>query len=37
MKNTLFKVENVFDDIISKDDFSQEQITQLNSFLANTM
>ena len=30
MKNTSFKVE----DVISKDKFSQEQITKLNIFLA---
>ena len=34
MKNTSFKVEGVFGDIISKDNFSQEQITKLNKFLA---
>ena len=34
MKKTLFKVEDVFCDVISKYNFSQEQITQLNSFLA---
>ena len=33
MKNTQFKVD-VFGDIISKDKFSQEQITKLNNFLA---
>ena len=32
MKNTSFKVEDVFGDVISKDNFSQEQITKLNSF-----
>ena len=31
MKNTSFKVENVFGDVISKDDFSQEQTTKLNN------
>ena len=34
MKNTSFKVEDVFGDVISKDNFSQEQITKLNNFLA---
>ena len=37
MKNTSFKVEDVFGDIISKDNFSQEQITKLNNFLAKMM
>ena len=32
MKNTQFKVEDVFGDVISKDNFSQEQITKLNTF-----
>ena len=31
-KNTNFKVEDVFGDVISKDKFSQEQITELNHF-----
>ena len=34
MKNTSFKVEDVFGDVISKDNCSQEQITKLNNFLA---
>ena len=34
MKNTQFKVENFFGDVISKDKFCQEQITKLNNFLA---
>ena len=34
MKNTQFYVEVVFADVISKDNFSQEQITELNNFLA---
>ena len=34
MKNTNFKVQDVFGDVISKDNFSQEQITKLNNFLA---
>ena len=33
MKNTQFKVEDVFGDVISKDNFSQEQITKPNNFL----
>ena len=37
MKNTSFKVEDVFGDVISKDKFSQEQITKLNNFLAKIM
>ena len=36
MKNTQFKVD-VFGDVISKDNFSQEQITKLNNFLAKMM
>ena len=34
MKNTSFKVEDVFGDVISKDSSSPEQITKLNNFLA---
>ena len=34
MKNTLFKVEDVFGDVISEDNFSEEEITELNKFLA---
>ena len=34
MKDTQFKVEDVFGDVISKDNFSQEQITKLNNFSA---
>ena len=37
MKNTSFKVEDVFGDVISKDNFSQEKITKLNNFLAKIM
>ena len=37
MKITSFKVEDVFGDVISKDNFSQEQITKLNTFLAKIM
>ena len=34
MKNTQFKVEDVFSDVLCKDNFSQEQITKLKNFLA---
>ena len=37
MKNTSFKVEDVFGDVISKNYFSQEQITKPNNFLAKIM
>ena len=37
MKNTQFKVEDVFGDVISKDNFRQERITKLNNFLAKIM
>ena len=37
MKNTQFKVEDVFGDVISKDNFSHEQITKLTKFLAKIM
>ena len=37
MKNTSFKVEDVFNDIIQKDTISPEQITKLNNFLAKMM
>ena len=37
MKRTSFRVEDIFGDIISKDSFSQEQITKLNNFLAKIM
>ena len=37
MKNTSFKVEDVFGDVISKDNFNQEQITKLINFLAKIM
>ena len=37
MKNTSFKVEDVFGDVISKDNFSQEQITKLINFLTKIM
>ena len=34
MKNPQFKVEDVFDDVSSKDSFSQEQTTKLNFCLS---
>ena len=34
MKNTSFKVEEVFGNVISKDSISPQQITKLNNFLA---
>ena len=34
MKNTSFKVEDVFGDVISKDIFGSKQKTKLNNFLA---
>ena len=37
MKNTQYKVKDVFSDVISKDNFSQEQKTKLNNFLAKIM
>ena len=37
MKNTQFKVEDVFGNVISKDSISPEQITKLNNFLAKIM
>ena len=37
MKNTQFRVEDVFGDVISKDNFSHEQITKPNNFLAKIM
>ena len=37
MKNTQFKVGEVFTDVISKDTISSEQITKLNNFLAKMM
>ena len=37
MKNTSFKVEDVFTDVFSKDTISAEQITKLNIFLAKMM
>ena len=37
LRNTSFKVEDVFSDVISKDSISPEQITKLNNFLAKIM
>ena len=37
MKNTSFKVEDVFNDIIHKDTLTPETITKLNNFLAKMM
>ena len=37
MKNTQFKVEEVFDDVINKDNFSQEQLNKINKFSSNKM
>ena len=37
MKNTSFKVEDVFGDVKSKDNFSQEQVTKPNNFSTKIM
>ena len=37
MKNTQFKVEDPFGDVISKYNFNQEQITKINNFSAKIM
>ena len=37
MKKTSFKVGAIFGDVISKDNFNQEQITKLKNFLAKIM
>ena len=37
MSNTSFKVEDIFGDVISTDNFSQEQTTKPNNFLAEIM
>ena len=34
MKNTQFRVEDIFNEVINKDTISQEQIVKLNNFLA---
>ena len=37
MKNTQFKIEDIFTDVISKDTISPEQLTKLNNFSAKMM
>ena len=37
MNSTKFRVEDIFEDVISKDSISTEQITKLNNFLAKIM
>ena len=37
MKNTEFKVEDIFGDILNKNSISQEQIPNINIFLAKLM
>ena len=37
MKNTSFRVEDIFGDVLNKEIFSQEQITKLNHLLAKKM
>ena len=37
MKNTSFKVEDVFENVIVTDSILPEQITKLNNFLAKIM
>ena len=37
VKNTGFKVEDVFGDVITKENSIQKQITKLNKFLAKIM
>ena len=37
LKNTQFKVEDIFTDVISKDTISTERINKLNNFLAKMM
>ena len=37
IKNTSYKVEDIFGDVICKDIFSPEQITKLINFLAKIM
>ena len=34
MRNTQFKVEDIFNEVINKNTISQEQIVKLNNFLA---
>ena len=33
LRTTQFRVEDIFGDILSKDNFSEEQLTKLNNFL----
>ena len=37
MKNTQFKVEDIFGDILNEDNFSQDQIIKLDKLLAKMM
>ena len=37
MKNILFRVEDVFGNVISKDNFNQEQITELKNFFSHLL
>ena len=37
MKNTQFKVEDIFTEVISKDIITPEQLTKLNNFSAKMM
>ena len=37
MKNTQFKVKDIFGDVISKDSISPEQVTKLKNFLTKMM
>ena len=37
MKNTSFKIEDVFDDTIKKDNFSRGKITKPKKFLAKVL
>ena len=34
LKNTSFRIEDIFGDVKSKDNFSQEQTIKMNKFLA---
>ena len=37
MNSTQFKIEDIFGDFINKDNFSQDQIIELNNFSAKMM
>ena len=37
MKNTSFKIENVFGDVIAEENFCEETITKLKTFSAKIM